>query len=137
MSRKQKVEITKHLVKSIETKIKENISLKNIAISLSVSYSTVKRISKCISENENFVENFQPKIKRRKRSSIIHEIAPIILTIIDNKNDINIAEIKEKFNLMNIETSKSSICRGIKKINYSRKRLSIFQLNETHRNLSK
>ncbi|KAG0424900.1 hypothetical protein DMUE_6068 [Dictyocoela muelleri] len=128
MPRKSKRNVTKRLVKDIEKHINDNKSLRDISRFLSISHSTTKRIVNLISCTPNFAENFVENNGKRNRNNIINDITPIISNIIDEKNDLSLTDIQIILLTNNIETSISLICRGIKRIKYTRKRLSLIPI---------
>ena len=73
-------------------------------------------------------------MKVEKKSKIIKNsiINNAMCAIIDSKNDITLNEIKKELELIGIFSSLSNISPTIKKINYSRKRLSLIPVKETH-----
>lgn len=120
--RKSRVLITKNILEIIKRLIDNNTSLVEISRNLSISYATIKKIAKKISEDSHYVINFKNEIEKRGPNSIggFHNC---VSRIIDAKNAISQKEIANELEIFGYRASQSTVCRAIKKINYSRKRL--------------
>ena len=66
MERKQRIPITKQLLELIHQNLQENRSMKDIAHTLRLSYSTVKKFAKSLSEDENYIRNFKTSSEIRR-----------------------------------------------------------------------
>lgn len=124
MQRKTRVTITKSLIEQVERNIHQGKTLKEIAESLLLSYVTVRRIAKKLQEVDNYAANFTTMYKRRSRRISNENIGHIITGIIDNKNDYIQSELKEDLSNMSVNISQPTISREIKKVKYTRKRLT-------------
>lgn len=62
--RKSRVLITKNILEIIKRLIDNNTSLVEISRNLSISYATIKKIAKKISEDSHYVINFKNEIEK-------------------------------------------------------------------------
>ena len=100
-----------------------NKSLKDISEIVSLSYISVRRIAKKISENEQFGDEFKTAYEKRKPRSCTSNISQIISGMISSKNDTTQAEIIEDLKTANIDISQSTVSRSLKKLKETRQRL--------------
>lgn len=125
--RKQRAIISKQIIRMVESQINSNQSLKNIATNLNLSYATVKRIASSLHTDPGFVDEFK-SVTEKRTASPLRGLHHAVSGIIDSQNNITISEIKSELSAMNINVSDSTISRAIKKIGYSRKRLSLIPI---------
>ena len=124
MQRKTRTTITKSLIEQVEENIRQGKTLKEIASSLLLSYVTVRRIAKNLSEIENYAANYTNMYQRRKSKESSHNIEHIVTNIYDNNNELTQKEVKEELENLSVPISQPTISRILKKAKYTRKRLT-------------
>ena len=119
-----KSKISKELLILLKKDLDQNLTLKNISEKFDLGYSTVRKYSHSIATVPNFIQEYVEEKKKRDTNEpqVLHNA---IAGIVDAKNDITLEEIRGELALMNMDVSISTISRAMKKIGYSRKRISL------------
>ena len=91
---------------------------------LFLSYATERRIAKKLQEVENYSANFVELCERQPARRNNNNIDHLVTSIIDETNDLIQNEVKEKLEERNISVSQSTVSRVLKRVSYTRKRLT-------------
>lgn len=130
-NRKARTEITRNLLKIFRKFLDENITLKEITSRLDISYATGKKIARNFDQNPNYLENYvqcQTRVRRQNNG-----IKDAIMSILNYENQYIQFEIKHELSRMGFNVSQSTICRAIREINFSRKRLTVVPVKKNTR----
>ncbi len=125
MPRAQRNTITKNLISQVRRNIEQEIPLKRIGETLNLSYSTVKRIAKNLSKNENYERDFKTAYEKRRPKQTSETTKQLVAEMVNAQNEMTEREIVQELGILQVPTSQSTVSRIMKKTSYSRKRLSL------------